>query len=167
MSERRLELETRAAKRVKETLLAAYGDDTDLIRDVIEGETSVREALAAVAKTLQSVEGDIKGIEIVMAEQAGRKARYVRHRDGLREALACGMEVAEITSLKTPVATLSMRATPPSVEIIDQSVIPPAFMRVADPVPDKRAILAALKDGTPIPGCVLSNQPPALSVRNS
>jgi hypothetical protein len=167
VSDRRLELETRAANRIRQTLVAAYGDDTDLIRDVIEGETSVREALAAVAETLQSVEGDIEGIEIVMAKQAARKARYVRYRDGLREALACGMEVAEITSLKTPVATLSMRATPPSVEIIDQSVIPPAFMRVADPSPDKRAILAAIKDGATVPGCVLSNQPPALSVRTS
>ena len=167
MSYRRLELETRAANRIRQTLVAAYGDDTDLIRDMIEAETSVREALAAVAETLQSVEGDIEGVEIVTAKLAARKARFVRYRDGLREALAGGMEVAEITSLKTPIATLSMRATPPSVEIIDQSVIPPAFMRVADPVPDKRAILAALKDGTAVPGCVLSNQPPALSVRNS
>ena len=46
MSDRRLELEMRAAARLKEQLVTTYGDDADLIRDCIEGETSLHEAIA-------------------------------------------------------------------------------------------------------------------------
>ena len=78
------------------------------------------------------------------------------------------MEIAELSSLKTPSATLSVKANPPSVEITDEVAIPAVFM-VQPPLPparpDKRAIADALKSKQDVPGAVLSNQPPSLQVR--
>lgn len=165
MADRRLHLEIEAAQRLKEKLTAAYGDDADLIRDSIEGETSLHEAIARATLELAATEGEKDGIEIAIAKLKERLSRYCRKADGIREAIQAAMETAELTSLKTPCATLSMRASPPRVEITDAAAIPAVFMVQPPPAPDKNAIKAALKGGDAIPGCALSNQPPALSIR--
>lgn len=162
---RRLELEIRAAKRLRETLVATYGDDVDLIRDCIEGETSLHEAISRTTLELAAVEGEKEGISIAVAKLKERLKRYANRVEGIREAIFVAMEIAELSSLKTPAATLSVRPAPPSVEITDQAAIPAIFMRVLDPVPDKNAIKDALKSGEAIPGAMLSNSAPALQVR--
>lgn len=165
MSDRKLYLETQAAERLKEKLIAAYGDDADLIRDMIEGETSLHERISAAALELAAVEGQKKGIEIAIAKLKARLGRYCKQAEGLREGIQAAMETAELTSIKTPAATLSMRASPPSVEIFDAAAIPAIFMKQPPAVPDKSSIKATIKNGQAVPGCALSNQPPALAVK--
>lgn len=167
MSDRRLELETRAAARLKEQLVATYGDDADLIRDCIEGETSLREAIARATLELAAVEGEKEGINIALAKLKERLTRHAKRAAGIREAIFAAMETAELRSLKAPAATLSVRASPPAVEITDQSLVPPIYLKQPPPTPDKTAIREALKAGEAIPGATLSNQPDALSVRFS
>lgn len=167
MSDRRLHLETEAAQRLKDKLTAAYGDDVELIRDCIEGETSLHEAISRAALELAAVEGEKEGIEIAIAKLKGRLTRYCNRADGIREAIAVAMETAELTSLKTPAATLSMRPAPPKVEVLDEGSIPSVFFKQPPPQLDKAALKIALKDKADIPGAALSNQPLALSVRFS
>lgn len=164
-ADRKLKLETEAAQRLREKLTAAYGDDADLIRDMVEGETSLHEAIAKAALELAAVEGQKDGIEIAIAKLKERLTRYCNKAIGIREAIQAAMETAELTSIKTPAATLSMRASPPRVEVIDPALIPSVFFVQPAPALDKNAVKAALKDGETIPGCLLSNQPPALSAR--
>jgi hypothetical protein len=165
MSDRRLALETHAAARLKEQLVAAYGDDADLIKDMIEGETSLHEAIGHATLELAAVEGEKEGIEIAIAKLKSRLTRYCTRADGIRSAIHAAMETAELTSLKTPAATLSIRPSPPRVEITDAAQIPPVFLIQPPPSPDKTAIKAALKAGETVAGCALSNQPPSLAVR--
>lgn len=165
MSDRKLTLEMQAAVRLKELLTAAYGDDTDLLRDSVEGQTNLHEAIGHAAVELAIVEGDKEGMEIVIAKLKERLTRYCKKAEGIRNAIQSAMEIAELTSLKTPTATLSLSPSQRSVEIIDLKAIPPVFMTQPAPVPDKKAISKALKEGQVIPGATLSNAPPSLTVR--
>lgn len=167
MDSRILARETEAAARLKEKLIAAYGEDSALIADMIEGSTSLHEAIGKAALELAVVEGEKDGIEIALAKMKERLSRHCRRAEGIREAIQAALETAELPKIKTPAATLSMRTNPPRVEITDATQIPDAFMVHPAPVPDKNAIKDALKDGESIPGCVLSNQPPSLAVRFS
>lgn len=167
MADRKLHLEMEAAKRLKEKLQSAYGDDAELIADMIEGETGLHEAIAKASLELAAVEGEKEGIEIAIAKLKARLTRHCERAQGIRDAIQAAMETAELTSLKTPAATLSIRPSPPSVEITDQAALPAIFLKQPPPVPDKNALKASLKSGEAIPGAVLSNQPPALSVRFS
>lgn len=162
---RRLELETRAAARLKEQLVEAYGDDAEVIRDTLEGATNLHEMMKAATFELADVEGAKEGKEIAIAKMKERLSRDCRKAEAIREAIFNAMEVAELTSLKTPAATLSVRASPPRVEITDEAAIPPVFKVQPPPTIDKKGISAALKAGEVVPGAVLSNSPPALSVR--
>lgn len=166
--DRILHRELDAAKRLKEKLVEAYGEDADLLKDMIEGETGLHEAIAHATLELAAVEGEKDGIEIAIAKMRERLTRHCNKAEGIRNAIQAAMEIAELTSLKTPAATLSVRPSPPSVEIIDEAAIPAIFM-VQPPLPparpDKKAIAAALKEKQDVPGATLSNQAPSLSVR--
>lgn len=165
MADRKLQLETEAAQRLKEKLIATYGEDEDLIRDMVEGETSLREAIGHAALELAAVEGEKEGIEIALAKLKARLTRYCERAQGIRDAIQVAMETAELTSLKTPAATLFMRASPPRLEVTEEAAIPAVFFKQPPPVLDKKAVSDALKAKQDVPGAVLSNQPPALSVR--
>lgn len=165
MADRKLHLEMEAAQRLKEKLAAAYGDDADLIRDMIEGETSLHDAIGKATLELAAVEGEKDGIEIAIAKLKERLTRHCNRAQGIRDAIQAAMDVAELTSFKTPAATLSVRPSPPRVEVTDEALIPSVFFKQPAPVLDKNTLKSALKDGEAIPGCLLANQPPALSVR--
>lgn len=165
MADRKLQLEIEAAQRLKEKLTAAYGDDSELLRDMVEAETSLHEQIARATLELAAVEGEKDGIEIAIAKLKERLTRHCNKAHGIREAIQAALETAELTSLKTPAATLSMRASPPRVEITDETLIPVLFFKQPPPVLDKKAVADALKAKETVPGCTLSNQPPALSVR--
>lgn len=167
MADRKLHLEMEAAQRLKDKLTATYGDDVDLIRDMVEAETSLHEAIGRASLELAAVEGEKEGVEIAIAKLKARLERHSKRAEGIREAIQAAMETAEITSLKTAAATLSLRSSQAAVEITDQAALPVIFLKQPPPTVDKKAISAALKSGEAIPGAVLSNQPPALSVRFS
>lgn len=162
---RRLDLEIRAAARLKEQLVATYGDDAELIKDMIEGETGLHDCIAKAALELAAVEGEKEGIEVAIAKLRERLTRHCNKAIGIREAIFGAMEIAELPSLKTAAATLSVRASPPRVEITDEKAIPSLYLNQPPPTVDKKAVSAALKSGEAVPGAVLSNSPPALSVR--
>lgn len=163
--DRKLQLEIDAAQRLKERLIAAYGEDADLLRDMVEGETSLHKAIGKAALELAAVEGEVEGVKIAKTKLEERLERHRNRAEGIRDAIQTAMETAELTSLKTPAATLSMRASPPRVEITDLEMLPATYMVQPPPSPDKRSIGAALKAGEEVPGAAMSNQPPALSVR--
>lgn len=165
MADRKLHLEMEAAQRLKDKLLQTYGEDADLIRDCIEGETGLHEAIGKAALELAAVDAEVEGVQFAIARLTQRLDRYKNRVEGIREAIQAAMETAELTSLKTPAATLSIKPSPPRVEIVDIKAIPAVFLKQPPPVPDKTAIKDALKAGESIPGTTLSNQPPSLSVR--
>lgn len=165
MADRKLQLEIEAAQRLKEKLIASYGEDADLLRDMVEGQTSLHEAIGHAALELAAVEGEKEGIEIALAKLKARLTRYCDRAQGIRDAIQVAMETAELTSLKTPAATLSVRASPQRLEVTEEAAIPAVFFKQPPPVLDKKAVTDALKAKQDVPGAVLSNQPPALSVR--
>lgn len=161
----RLKLATEAAQRLRERIILEYGEDADLIRDMIEGEHDLEKLIGYAAQELAMVEGEKAGIIIAIDKMKERLTRHARRADAIREGIAAAMETAELPSLKTPTATLSMRASPPRVEITERAALPAIYVIQPPLIPDKKAIGEALKNGDTIPGAVLSNQPQALSVR--
>jgi hypothetical protein len=160
-----MDLEVAAAKKLKAKLLSLGEDEDDLVRDMIEGETKLHEAIARVAFELAAVEGEAAGIRGAIKTMSERLDRHEARAEKLREAIFEAMQVAEQTTMKTPAATLSVRPTPSKVEIIDQASIPAAFMRQADPVPDKQLIKSMLQAGKAVDGCTLSNGGLTLAVK--
>lgn len=119
----------------------------------------------ALADTMEAVDGEIEvkadGYAKVMKELKAiadaRKAEAKRLLDGaksveanidrMKAALETAMRATGKVKFKTALFSFGIQKNVPSVSILDESKIPEQFLIPQSPKIDKRAIMAALKDG--------------------
>lgn len=143
----------------------AEHDDPQLILDMIEGETDLAEACVVVFEETLEDETLLAGVEATIKTLQERKSRIERSIENRRNIILMAMDKAGLQTIKAPLATLSVRETPPKVQVTEEAQIPSRFWKPADPKLDKTALAAALKDGETVPGASLSNGGVTLSIR--
>ena len=89
--------------------------------------------------------------QVVRLEKANRRADAILER--IDNAILRTIEVTGRKSLEGSLYSFSLRKLPPSVEVIDQSVVPPQYIRttVSESV-DKTIAKVDLKNGVAVPG---------------
>ena len=162
-----LQRETEAARVLREALSAIPNMDDETLRDSIEGETNIRELIAAVMLDINEDEILCTGIDKLMSDLHGRRARLEGRTEARRAAIQKAMETGEIKSLATPSGTLSLRSTPRGLEILDEWLIPQDYFVPQEPKLDRKKLKDDLKDGKEIPGCTLNNGGICLSLRRA
>lgn len=163
--EQKLHKEANAAASLRQTLGAIIGDDMDCLRDTIEGQTGLLEAIGAVMAQITEDEILITGLSIMTETQEARKARLQDRIGRLRSAIEQALVLAELPTLALPDATVSLKTTPRKIEILDEAVIPAEFFKASDPTLDKKALKAALTEGRAVPGATLDNGGITLQIR--
>ena len=138
--------ETEAAARLKERIIEHFGEDNQLIADSLEGQTSLHWLIGRAVEELALVVGMVEGIAGSIRRLEVRKERFERQEEALRAAISTALEVAELKSLKLPIATLTMSKNNPGVNIYDEDALPAQYLVPQAPRPDRNAIKAALKD---------------------
>lgn len=156
---------TRAAEVLKEQIREIAGEDVDLMRDMIEGETPIRDLIALGAEQNIIDAGLVKGITATMEALRQRKERIEQRIELRRVALLAAMQTAEIQKIETPAGTLSRKTVLPTALILEESEVPSQFWKPQDPKLDKKAVLDALKAGQTVPGAMLSNGGETIQIR--
>jgi hypothetical protein len=162
----RLRIEAEAARTLMLNVKDVIGDDEGAIADAIEGETSLREAIADVLERIADLETHEEAIAMRLNALKERKSRFSAQAGRMRTALAVAMATAGLRKLELPEATVSLRAAPPSVVMTEEADIPSTFWKPQPPKLDKTALLMALKSG-PVPGASLSNGGETISIRTA
>lgn len=129
-----------------------------------------------VADTIEGLQGDVESklraviaysldLDVVAAGAAdaakrmNERAKTLSWRvDALRAYALRHMQETGIGEVSTDEFGAKVAKKPPSVNVTDPALIPPAYMRQPEPpppAPDKAAIAAALKTGASVPGCEL------------
>jgi hypothetical protein len=147
-------------------LLLAHPElaEDDVLRaDSIEGQTGAFEFLSGIIRKIGSTKTLAKATADYADELKGRKERLERREQALRSLIMRIMNTAGLRKAELPEGTLSIRAGQPKVLIIDDAEIPDQFMRIKKE-PDKIKIKEALTVRENVPGCVLSNGEPSLSL---
>ena len=129
-------------------------EDERLIAGTVEGETELFELMDRYAEAALADKALIQKAE----ERLDRiKARADRHQDVVRRIL----DAVGISKLQRPLysAFFTHRT---SVTVTDAAEVPEEYRR-----PDKVAIGAALRRGDDVPGAVLSNAMPSLTLKAS
>jgi len=139
-------------------------DETTLL-DTLEGATNLHEAIGALVRSALEDECLVTGLKARLGELKERLDRIQIRIDNKRQLALSTMEEAGIEKILEPDFTLSLRATPPSVLVTDETVIPEWFWIPQPSKLDKRSLLDTLKAGTAITGAELSNSRRSLSVR--
>lgn len=158
MAAQDIQRETEAAKSLLANLrdIGADGDE-EIVKTAIEGETNLFEVIDAALLQAAQDQASIDALDRLMAQIALRKERLSKRVDLTKAAIHSALQAIETRKLERPLATLTIKPTPASAIIVDESQIPVSFFRRPDPKLDKRALLAALKDGVDVPGAALGN----------
>lgn len=149
--------------------LRAHGfvDDDDLIADTIEGETDAFEAVSRLLRWKAEQDAIAAAIKAQEADLAARRKRYEERGQGARVAIAAFMDECGLAKIERPEATLSLRKGNPSVvrtPDFNADALPDDLVKVKREA-DAAAVKAALEAGREVPGAILSNGPPVLTVR--
>jgi hypothetical protein len=135
--------------------------DEQTITDTLEGsslEISKKiENYGIVLRDRESfVDAIAKEIERLTERMNAEKKRIERTKNWLLSSIVA----LEIKQIECPLFTIAVQDNPPSVDVYNDKLIPAEYMRVPEPkppvpAPDKRLILADLKAGKEVAGCVL------------
>ena len=123
----------------------------------VESETDALEVLDAFVEAIIADEA--------LANKAKERAKRLEARADKHRAtvLAILQEKLQVSSIERPLFTASISHRT-GVEITDEGSVPLEFQRIA---PDKVAIAAALRKGEDVPGAVLGNAAPILTLRTN
>ena len=139
--------------------------DERTLLDTLEGETELHEALLVVADRIQETEALAKGLKAHIADLGQRKSRLERTAETLRNIVLSTMDTANPDTITGPHVTLSRGRVAGKLIVSDEAQVPSDYWKPQDPVLDKKALTAALKDGADVPGAELSNGGISLTMR--
>lgn len=166
-SKHTLQQEANAARALKDALALIPNMDDETVRDTIEGETSLHEAIAAVLADIDEDEMLVTGIATMVGRLCERRSRLDGRIDARKAAIQKAMEIGEIKTLQTPSGTLSLRSVPRGLDITDEKLIPWEYFVPAEPRLDRKKLKDALKAGKEVAGAVLDNGGQTLSIRRA
>ncbi len=164
MSDRRLLLETRAAKQLRDSL-RLITDDEEVIADTIEGETNLELAIQNALHSLGEDEIQQDGLSAYIKKLSERLERTNHRIERKRDAILQAMQAGEKRKLTLPEATISIRDIKPSLDVTDESKIPSQYFVEQKPKLDRAALKADLEAGKAVAGAVMDNGGTGLTIR--
>ena len=100
-----------------------------------------------------------------LSELKARLERLDTRIQATRVVICEAMEEAGLTKITEPDFTLSLRTGVPPLMVIDEEAIPEPYWSPQPPKLERGVLKRALSDGKDIPGAVLGNGSPSISVR--
>jgi hypothetical protein len=139
--------------------------DEDTLADTVEGLTDLHEILAAIIRGALCDEALAFGLKSRVQEMHQRLGRLEERALIRRKIVRDVMVETAVKKIVDPEFTVSIRQGTPALIVVEEAAIPAGFWEARDPRLNKLALLAELKQGNVVPGVVLSNPEPTLSVR--
>lgn len=148
---------------IKEAYLTLdkFIDDNELSRedfkqalDEIEG--SLEEKIEGYIKYMKNLEGESAIFKAEEKRVKARKQALENQIERLKSAIDETLKAVGIKDMKTPLFSLKYQKNPPSVEVLDEELIPENYKLPQKIELDKAAILQDLKNGIEIEGVAIT-----------
>ena len=137
-------------------------NDEGVISPELEAELdrllpAITDRAANLGRWLRNIDGNIEAVESEIARLKKRKEVNDHLKDRLKAYLKDSMEKAGMDKIDTGIMVLAIQKNPPSVELIDETIIPASYKDIIPEqyVISKKRILEALKAGEEVKGAVL------------
>jgi len=112
-----------------------------------------------VVAFLRNLETTAAAIKEAEGQMAARRKAIENRVTSLKQYVLDAMQQNGIQKIDCPHFSISIAKNPPAVEVLDERQIPLHYLTVPPPpapVPDKKALASALKNGIDIPGVRLN-----------
>lgn len=157
-------------------LTEMYQNIWDLISDDEVDLLSLEKALQSIeenieikaentAKLIKGIDIDIEVIKIEEKRLADRRKALENKKEGIKAYLENHLRIMGIDKVKTPLFTVALQNNPPSVNILDEKLIPKDYKKVVTTTSiSKKELLDDLKQELIIPGAEMK-QTKSLRIR--
>jgi len=130
--------------------------DLSVLQDTMEGiEGEITDKAESIAKLMKSIEADENSIKTEEERLYTRRTALKNRRESIKDYLELQLIGAGIDKVKGTMFTVSLQNNPPSVKVVDESLINPKYYNIPSPILDKKALLAELKEGKQVDGAEL------------
>lgn len=131
--------------------------DLEVIKDTLDAiEGAIEEKADSIARIMAELSSVELAISAEVERLSKRAATIKKQKESLKSYLMAAMETAGKEKFKTNLYSYSIRNNSPSVQIVDESLIPAEYIRTKiETAPDKKAIAELLKQKIEVAGCAL------------
>ena len=116
-----------------------------------------------IAKVIKSIESDVAGLKGEEKRLADRRKGLENRIDNLKKYIEGSMRAVGKEKIRGKVFTLGIQRNAPSVDVIDEDVIPEQYFKTKKEL-SKKDVLVALKKGEEVPGAAIK-QTESLRIR--
>ena len=153
---------------LREALKVEFADiDDETLEDTLEGLTDVRMIVAQVARSSLADDMMASALKQRIDEMRERLGRIEAGRERKRELALTALRQMGVQKLVEPDFTVSVKTGAPVVDIIDEILVPAVFWVPQDPKLNRGAIYKALKAGSAVPGAMMDQGAPVLTIRRT
>jgi hypothetical protein len=151
--------------------LAELADDPnmpeDALADTLEGlEGEIEIKAQALLQVVSGMDGDTTAIDHEIKRLSARKSVIQNRAKRLKQYLHDNMMATGINKISCPLFQITLSKPRPMVVVDNADLIPDSFIKTTiHKAPIKADILAALKKGEAVPGCVLGESKRALLIK--
>ena len=124
--------------------------DPQAFEDTLEGlEYEIEIKAEGYAKVIKQLDSDAAGLDAEIKRLQAKKSAIANAQDRMKRTLEGAMIATGKVKFKTDLFSFGIQKNPPSVELDEEhlELIPIEYLIPQDPKPDKKRMLAELKDG--------------------
>ena len=139
-------------------------EDLETIREIIKQE--IQNKSTGIVAVVRNLESNIAAIDIEIKRLQELKRLKQNNITRLKEYTKECMNIQGIKKLETSLGNISIRKTPASVKILDETKIPLEYLNVKQVTSiDKKTLLDDLKDGLILEGIAELSQGTSLTIK--
>lgn len=116
---------------------------------------ALEEKAENTAKLIKSLDAQTEVIKAEEKRLADRRRALENKAKRMKDYLQENLEAAGIKKVKGQLLTVAIQKNPPSLNVVDESLIDQSYFVEQKPVLDKKALLQAIKDGAEVEGAEL------------
>lgn len=133
--------------------LIAEQEDEQILKDTLASiNDAIEDKADGYVAVIKTLEGDNKAIDEEIKRLRQRKTSNQNGVKRLKESLQEVMEQTGKEKFKTALNTYSIANNPPSIEVINESLIPKSYWVEQAPKLNKKEMLSDIKNGVEIKG---------------
>ena len=139
-------------------------EDLEVIREIIKQE--IQNKSTGIVAVVRNLESNIAAIDTEIKRLQELKRLKQNNITRLKEYTKECMNIQGIKKLETSLGNISIRKTPASVKILDETKIPSEYLNVKQVTSiDKKTLLDDLKDGLILEGIAELSQGTSLTIK--
>lgn len=131
-------------------------DEARMLEAIDVMDMALKEKATGIVMVVQNLEATATAMKDAEQRMADRRRVIENRVKSIKTYVLLNMQAAGINKIECPEFKISVRNNPPKIVITDEAAIPLAYLRQPEPpapMPDKKAILADIKQGVVIDGC--------------